>query len=52
MKGFTLTYENVKKAVNFLEKRKKHAKASSNREWEIEFDNAISVIKELSLMKV
>ena len=38
----------IKQAVKFLEKRKSHAKEIDNKEWEKEFDNAITVIREMS----
>ena len=48
MKTPYLTIEKIKKAVEFLERRKSHARVIKNREWEREFDNAITVIREMS----
>ena len=48
MKTPYLTIEKIQKAVKFLEGRKSHARCISNKEWEKEFDNAITVIREMS----
>ena len=44
----TITIEEVKRAVEFLERRKEHAALQKNDEWTKEFENAIAVIKLLS----
>ena len=44
----TITIEEVKRAVDFLEKRKEHASLQKNDEWTKEFENAIAVIKMLA----
>jgi len=44
----TITIEEVKRAVDFLERRKEHASLQKNDEWTKEFENAIAVIKLLS----
>ena len=48
MKTPYLTIGKIKQAVKFLEKRKSHAKGIDNKEWEKEFDNAITVIREMA----
>ncbi len=48
MKTPYLTITKIQQAVNFLEKRKSHARGIKNKEWEKEFDNAITVIREMS----
>ncbi|MDA3938251.1 MAG: hypothetical protein PF693_02940 [Spirochaetia bacterium] len=48
MKSPYLTIEKIQRAVKFLEKRKTHAKMMGNKEWENEFDNAITVIREMA----
>ena len=48
MKTPYLTLEKISQAVKFLEKRKSHAKGIANKEWEKEFDNAITVITEMA----
>ncbi|MDA3939075.1 MAG: hypothetical protein PF693_07185 [Spirochaetia bacterium] len=48
MKTPYLTIEKIQKAVKFLEKRKTHAKGIDNKDWENEFDNAITVIREMA----
>jgi hypothetical protein len=47
MKTPYLTIEKIRRAVEFLEKRKSHAKATDNKEWLKEFENVLSVIREL-----
>jgi len=48
MKTPYLTFQKIKQAGKFLEKRKSHARGISNKEWEKEFDNAITVITEMA----
>lgn len=48
MKTTYLTFQKIHQAVKFLEKRKSHAKGADNKEWEKEFDNAITVIREMA----
>ena len=48
MKTPYLTFQKIQQAVKFLEKRKSHAKGIGNKEWEKDFDNAITVIREMS----
>ncbi|MDA3939571.1 MAG: hypothetical protein PF693_09705 [Spirochaetia bacterium] len=48
MKTPYLTIEKIKQAVKFLQNRKSHARMISNKEWEKEFDNAITVIREMA----
>ena len=48
MKTPYLTFQKIQQAVNFLEKRKSHAKGIGNKEWEKNFDNAITVIREMA----
>ena len=48
MKTPYLTITKIQQAVNFLEKRKSHAKGIGNKEWEKDFDNAITVIREMA----
>lgn len=48
MKTPYLTIGKIQQAVNFLEKRKSHARGIKNKEWEKDFDNAITVIREMA----
>ena len=48
MKTPYLTFQKIQQAVKFLQKRKTHARMIKNKEWENEFDNAITVIREMA----
>lgn len=48
MKEARLTLKNIDRAIAFLERRVNHAKKTGNKEWQRNFENAISVIKGLS----
>ena len=45
MKTPYLTFQKIQQAVKFLQNRKTHARMIKNKEWENEFDNAITVCK-------
>lgn len=45
----TVTIETIRRALIFLERRKVHAELQQNKEWTEEFENAIAVIKGLSI---
>jgi len=48
MKTPYLTFQKIQQAVKFLQNRKTHARMIKNKEWENEFDNAITVIREMA----
>lgn len=52
MKTTYLTAEKIKRAVEFLKGRQEHARLTQNKEWVKEYDNIITVIKELSTIDV
>ena len=48
MKTPYLTFQKIQQAVKFFEKLKSHARGIKNKEWEKEFDNAITIIREMA----
>lgn len=52
MKKAYVTFENIKKGVTFLEKRKVHAAETGNDEWVGEYENAIRIIRGLCTLEL
>ena len=52
MKTSYLTEAKIRKAIAFLKDRQEHARITQNKEWMKEYENAVTVIKELSTIDV
>ncbi|MBI9103741.1 MAG: hypothetical protein JEY99_15100 [Spirochaetales bacterium] len=52
MKTKYLTEEKIKNTIAFMKERKEHARVTENKAWVKEYDDAITVIKELSTIDV
>jgi len=47
-----LTEEKIRKAVTFLKARREHAVLTKNKEWQREYDNVLTVLKELCTLEI
>ena len=52
MKKPYLTLSSIRRAVMFLEKRKKHASETENHDWAAEYENAIRIIRGLCVLEL
>lgn len=50
MKTPYLTEEKIRQAVAFLKARRDHAVVTKNKDWKKEYDNVLTVLKELSTL--